>query len=516
MSAKDIASRTKYVENNAIWELLYNIFAAIFPFIIRPLMIRYLGVDYLGLNSLFTSILSVVNVANLGIESAFVYYLYEPIAKKDIAKIGMLLNLYRKIFVGIGSIILAIGVIITPFLRFFISGDVPTDVNIYIVFLLFLSSTVISYWEIPYLRIVFWADQHNDYCSKITIVNFIIIYGLQMLAIVNRQYYLYVLVQFLCTVFNIFQYRWVYRNKYPDYVCRGKIDSSFISKLKKKVFSVAIYRVRDISRDSLGSVILSSFLGLGQLAVYQNYFMILTVPNMLRAIITNALTHSLGNYNVTESKEKVYEVYKIALFITMIISGWFAIGYFNLVQDFMYIWMGAEYVLPDSVIGSFTVYLYVIGFCDMAKMMRTVTGIWEKGRMRAFFEIIINLILNILLTRYLGMLGIVAATVITIICIYIPCEMKIIIKGYFEESYTYSLLLYLKNFVWLLGTTVLVCVVNRYIPQIHFWRLVMETGVCVIIPIITIFLFYYRNSEMKYIKQSLSHLLGTKQLQSKA
>ncbi len=502
-------SRTEHVRNNALCELLYDVVAIIFPFAVRTVMIEYLGADYLGLNSLFTSILSVINVADLGLESALIYFLYEPIAKKDTREVCALLNFYNKIFKVIGAAILALGLAVIPFLHILISGEISSNVNVYSVFLLFLSSVVISYWTtMPYRRAVLLADQHSDSCYKIVLLNLFVVYSLQIWMIIRRQYISYVFIQLLGTALMAFQYRWVFRRKYPEYQCSGNVDRALKLKLKDKVLSVAVYRVRDVSRNSLDSMILSFFCGLEMLACYQNYYMVMMVPNLLRSLITDALTHSLGNYNAVESKENVYKIYQITLFTTMILSGWGAIAYFSLIQDFVCIWMGSGYVLPEYVAGGFALYLYVLGFCDVAKMMRTASGIWEQGRIWAFMEMVMNVVLNIVLAKFWGVLGIIIATVITIVFIHMPCEMRIMIRGYFGESYKYSLLLYAKNMVWFAVTFAIVYIVNSRVPQIHFWRLVLKSGVCVIIPAVMVWLFYGFSNEMKYIRTVLKRFLS--------
>ena len=109
-------------------------------------MIKVLGAEYLGLNSLFTSILQVLSISELGIGSAIVFSMYKPIAEDDKDTLCALLNIYRKIYYCIGTIILILGLLALPYLPHLISGSHPENINIYILYLIFLFNTVVSYY----------------------------------------------------------------------------------------------------------------------------------------------------------------------------------------------------------------------------------------------------------------------------------------------------------------------------------------------------------------------------------
>ena len=144
-------SRTKKSINNIIGGLMFKLIALIFPFIIKAVMIKKLGVQYLGLNSLFTSILMVLSLSELGVGSALVYSMYKPMAENDEERICALLKVYKKFYRIIGVIISVVGLILLPFLRFLISGTYPKDINIYILYLIYLVNTALSYFLFAYI-----------------------------------------------------------------------------------------------------------------------------------------------------------------------------------------------------------------------------------------------------------------------------------------------------------------------------------------------------------------------------
>lgn len=128
--------------SGAVSGIANKIIASLCPFVLRTIMIYYMGTEYLGLSSLFTSILSMLSLAELGFGGALVYSMYKPIAENDTKSICALMNLYKKVYMVIGTIILAVGIIIMPFVPKMINGSIPDEINIYILYLIYLINTV--------------------------------------------------------------------------------------------------------------------------------------------------------------------------------------------------------------------------------------------------------------------------------------------------------------------------------------------------------------------------------------
>lgn len=179
---------------NIIFGMGLRIYQIIVPFLMRTAMIYFMGIEYLGLNSLFTSILQVLNLAELGVGSAMVYSMYKPIAEDDKDTICALLKLYKKYYFFIGLVIATIGIIITPMITKLINGEVPGDINIYVLYILNLSATVITYWLYAYKSSLLQAHQRTDISSKVQLITTTAQYILQFLVLwLTKNYYLYVI-----------------------------------------------------------------------------------------------------------------------------------------------------------------------------------------------------------------------------------------------------------------------------------------------------------------------------------
>ena len=162
--------RTKNATRNIMFNGMSQMMNMLVPFIMRSIILNFLGMEYLGLGGLFRSILSILNLAELGVGSTMVFSMYKPIAEDDTDTICALMKLYRKFYRIIGLVILTVGLILTPFLPNLINGEVTADVNIYVLYYMNLGSTVLSYWMFAYKNCLLSAHQRGDISSKVAIV----------------------------------------------------------------------------------------------------------------------------------------------------------------------------------------------------------------------------------------------------------------------------------------------------------------------------------------------------------
>ena len=191
-------NRTKNASRNIFFGIMQRMYQIVVPFAMRTAMIYLLGVQYLGLDSLFASVLSVLNLAELGVGSAMVYSMYEPIVNDDKERICALMRMYKIYYRIIGLVVLVGGLILCPFVPKLISGNVPNGINIYILFLLNLAATVISYWLFAYKNCLLQAYQRSDVVSKIMLLVNTVRYVLQFLLLfIFHNYYYYLIVYIL-------------------------------------------------------------------------------------------------------------------------------------------------------------------------------------------------------------------------------------------------------------------------------------------------------------------------------
>ena len=302
-----MSNKLKNTKRNIFFGFLNKIVAMLFPFAVRSIIIFKLGMEYVGLNSLFASILQVLSLAELGFGSAIIFSMYKPIATNDLAEIGALLNLYRKTYHIIGGIILCVGMFLVPFLNHLISGGYPENINIQILYLIYLFNTVSSYFLYAYKQSLLLAYQRVDVDSNIaTIVN-IVMYVIQILALVfTSNYYCYIVWLPISTiVINLWRNAKISR-MFPNIQCVGNVSIEVKKDIFKRVTGLILTRICQVCRNSFDSIIISAFLGLTLLGKYQNYYYVMNTIIGFLGIVTSAVVAGIGNDVVTKSAEENY------------------------------------------------------------------------------------------------------------------------------------------------------------------------------------------------------------------
>lgn len=448
--------RTKNATKNIIFGVILKIYQIFVPFIIRTVMIYFLGVEYLGLNSLFTSILQVLNLAELGVGSAMVFSMYRPIAIDDNEKICALMNLYKLYYRIIGWIVLIIGLILCPFIPYLIKSDLPTGMNIYILYLLNLMATVFSYWLFAYKNSILQAYQRQDVISKVTLIVNTVQYLLQIFVIcLFRNYYAYVIILLLSQiVINIYT---AYKSNklYPQFKAQGKLPKKEIKKINQRVKDLFTAKLGGVVVGSVDTIVISSFLGLKVLAIYQNYYYIMNAVYGIVLIIFSAVAAGIGNSFETETLEKNYNDFKKFTFIIGWLNCICVACFMVLYQPFMRIWVGQENMLNNNYVLLFCIYFYVMVLTMIWATIKDAVGLWHYDRFRPLIGSIVNLILNIILVNIIGLYAILISTIVS----YLVVSMPWLLHNVFRYVYKREMTEYLKRIILYTVVTIESCLI---------------------------------------------------------
>ena len=451
-------SRTKNTSRNIAAGLVNRFSTILLTFINRTIILYLLGAEFTGLNSLFTSILGVLSIAELGFDVAIIQSMYKPIAEGDKDKVCELLTLYRKAYYVVGTIILGLGLVLIPFLPMMINGEIPDSINLYLLYILYLMNSVISYFMFAYKESLLLAHQRRDVSHLIRTVFLTIKQIVQaVVLLVFRQFYAYLLMEI---VFTILTNLWISKEtnqRYPEYqpIAGKKVKMS--EDIKKQLKGLVVGNVCDKARNSLDSIILSAFLGLTVVAIYNNYYYIYSAIYGTMLVICNSMGASVGNSIVTETVEKNYEHLNKFSFIVAWISGWLAICMLCVYQPFMELWAGKDLMLSDFNMMLLCLYFYAINMNNIRNQYVSGTGIWWEIRNSNIGEAVANIALNIILGKLFGITGIIAATIITILVFNFFWRTKILFKTYFKGM---SLKKFLWNHCYWLVSTALAAIVT--------------------------------------------------------
>jgi len=407
-------TRTENTIRNIIFGVLNKIITLLFPFAIRTIIIYKLGAEYVGVGSLFTSILQVLSVTELGFASAITFALYEPIAKSNTQKIVDLIALLKTVYKIVGGIILILGLIVLPFVPHLIKGDVPVDVNIYILYLIYLTNTAVTYFAFGYQNSVLSAHQRYDVISKVNGVVEIVKGVVQIIVLLLTQnFYAYIIMLPVFSLIASVVINYISIRLYPELNVKTKYTLRGIGAIKKQLGGIAIGRLSLVCRNSFDSIVISALLGLTITAIYSNYYLILSSLTAFLSILVVSMSASVGNSLVTETMEKNEHDHLKFDFYFMAIVGASTVCLFGLYQPFMELWVGEKLVFPYKTMILFCLYYYINNLSQVRSAYSEAAGLWWHFRYFSIAEMLANLGLNIGLGIWLGVDGILIATIIT-------------------------------------------------------------------------------------------------------
>ena len=501
-----VINRKKNASRNIVWGIFEKIAKILFPFITRTVLIKTLGAEYLGLNSLFTSVLQVLSISELGVGTAIVFSMYEPIAHDNEKKVCALLNLYRKIYYIIGLIILIVGLLVTPFLHYMIKDDYTITINIYLLFLIYLFDTVIGYFLYSYKISLFMAYQRNDIISKVSSLLALLCNTFQVLMLICfRNYYIFVLVIPIITILQNIIQAYLAKKHFPTIVCKGDISLDEKKELKKRIVGLLSFKIYGVIFDAVDAVVVSTFLGLTTLAIYNNYYYIQKAIISFLLVITSSITAGIGNKMVTNNCRDNYKDLINFSFVNGWICSWCAICLLCLYQTFMKIWMGEKLMFQFSTVLLIVIYFLIPRLTNLTYTYREAAGLWWQDRFRPLVSSIVNICANLILVKFIGINGVIISTILCTVFINVPWGTYILFKYYFKcssKEYMMKIVFYILNTIWVGGLTLFVCSLIRLSDQLL--EFVIKVGICCIIPNVLFWIVYRTTKEYINMKRFLS------------
>lgn len=505
--------RVQSAAKNIAFGYIGNLTTQLLGFILRTVFISYLGDTLNGINDLYTGILSVLSLAELGVGTALNYSLYGPVARKDYEKIKSYMQLYKKAYRVIGLVIAVIGLAISPFLPYLVKqpkGVSVRDLTLY--YFIFLFNTVSTYF-VAYKYSLAYAEQKNYIQTNTITITKMITVTLQIAVIVTtRNFYLYLLTAAAVELIQKIFISWYLNRLYPYLKDKNvkKLSKEETGEVVTKTKALVFHKVGDVARLQTDSMIISAFINVTLVGFVGNYNMILnSVANFVN-IIFNSVLSSFGNLIATESKEKQYSVFKVYRFFACWVYGFSAVGFFLLLTPFIVIWQGPEKVLAAGAVACILIDYYFKGDRIVLSNFKTAAGVFEQDKYLALIQGVVNLILSIVLVQKIGLVGIYIGTIISGLIANIT-KPFIIYKVCFEKSVKTYFLDSVKYLAVLGGILVLLTGIKQFVmPQVTvFSFVVMFIVICVVFNGIFLLLFG-RTQEFGYLWGIIKKKLGRK------
>lgn len=502
-------SRTEYSLINIFAGLAgYGVNTAV-GFVCRIIFVRTLSADYLGVSGLFSNILSMLSLAELGISSAITYALYKPIADSDGKKVTAIMQFYQKAYAAIGCVVAMIGLAMLPFLSVIITDPPQIKESIYLLYLLYLINTVVSYF-LSYRQALFTAAQRQyivtGYNYVITIVQSIVQIGFLLL---THEYITYLLIQIIGSItYNI----WIFYKAGKDYPYINDKEVEPLSNedtksLLKNIKALAVNKISGVLVNSTDDIAITFFNGISSVGYASNYTLFSSTLNKLVTLLFNGLTGSVGNLNASSDNETRYRFFNALNLANFWLYGWAAIGMAFVSGDLVKLFYGADYVLPLKIPLILAINFYTIGMLHASYTYKSTLGLFRYGQYILIFTGVINIVLDVILGKWMGVFGIYLATFGARLCTNLWYEPYAVYKYGLKKNPLLYFARHLKFTAILVSTGFICCWLCSFCNFSTALTILLKVIICTVIPNGAFFLIFRKTEEGTYLIRSAKRIL---------
>ena len=468
-------------------------------FAYRTVFLMFLSKEYLGINGLFTNILQLFSLAELGIGSAITYSMYKPFSERDIKKINSLICFYKRIYNILALVILVLGICFYPFIKYTVNiSEVPPDVNLTVVYFLFVAQSVVTYLFV-YKQSILMADQQNHVISLFNTILQVVSYVVKIvLLIITRKYERVLFSDVLTNLIINFVFGLMISKKYNE-VFKGKekISTDERSTIYKNTAALLCHKVGTIVVSATDNIILSKFASLISVGLYSNYATItLAVTNLTTRLFSN-LIPTVASYVLNKSKEESYDLFKRMVFLNQWVACFTTSALFLLINPFINIWLDETFLLPQFVVVWICIQHYMQVTNLTANVFLNGCGLFMRDKIRPLIESVLNIVISIILVKKLGIAGVFIGTVVSGLLTYYWRTPFLIFKHHFKSNF----IRYWKTQIgWFLLTATISGLGQMILQGLSdgFFEFVLRVIIVVVFVNFIVLLFTFRKNEFKY------------------
>jgi O-antigen/teichoic acid export membrane protein len=488
---------------NVIVGIISQALIVIIGFVSRKVLIVTLGYEIAGLNGWLTPVISALALTELGIGTAIICNLYKPLADKNEQAITSLVQFYAKAYRWIGLIVLVLGLAITPFLNLLIKNPIdPTYLAV--VFLLFLSDTVISYF-FAHKRSLIFADQRNDIVMTVSTISTITASLVQIvILLITKNYILYLTIKVIIRVIEniviarVADKRYPYIIKAPHIPLDKEVKGCIVSNTK----ALSLHYVGNYLINGTDNIIISKFLGLIINAFYSNYLLILTTLRTLISQFSTGIMASFGNMLAEENSDKSNDVFKKAYFMNFAIYNFASVALLCLLNPFITLWIGSDALLSMPVVMILSLNFYITGISELLGSLRTSAGIFQPDKYLHIALSVLNLVVSIGLVQVIGIFGVFLGTLLCLLIKEVTVLPRIVYKRILNvpvREYYKKLIRYFFTTLLSAGATAYLCF--YVLPFNGLPGFLLKCIMCILIPNGLVYLFYRKTKEFVYARE---------------
>lgn len=484
--------------------MLFYVLSLFLAFFSRKIFLDCLGAEFIGLTGMLMNIMSFLSVAELGIGTSIVYFLYKPLQEDNHEKINEVMSMLAFLYRCIGFIIGGIGLIVSLFFPWWF-GHLGTGLPlVYFAFFSFLASSVAGY-VFNYKQLLVGANQKqylvNAYFQTIAIVQSIVQI---ILAYYYRNLWLWVVVGLIFTIIGIIVFNIRIRQLYPWLhinLKEGRQNLKRYPEVLRKTRQIFVQRIKDFILYRSDEILVGAFVSVVQVAFYGNYTIITSKLNFLVNILSDGMNAGIGNLVAEGNDQNTMKVFWELTAVRFLIVGIVVFGLLLFLQPFVTCWFGREYRLNDIIVYLLIFNIFIFLSRGVVEMYISAHGLFSDV-WTAWAELIANITITLCLAPFFGIVGILLGKIISVFFIAMFWKPYFLFTKGLQKSVTVywrGMLPYYLIFAVFLCVTLLL---RYYVIEPQVTNLLQLTGYGVLTyPLLLLIYFltlFYITSGMKY------------------
>lgn len=511
--------RSKKVLINAIFGVGGYAILMLSNFITRAVFVAELGLSMGGVDTTFKNFLQVLSLAELGLSTGLLYKLYKPIEDKDNAAIKRVLNFYKQAYKVIAAVFMGGAFVLSFAVNFVIKDTDKPKWYISLLFILYAADTVASYLYANRKALIV-ADQNNYIVNRNdAFVSLITLISQVTLLKITHSFIIYAVVKIVCRLIGAVSIGYQFKKRYPEIAAdksKDTITGEERKSLTQNMGAMLCHRVGGVSVTATGSAIITYFIGTAVAGVYGNYTLITNALNQLVTQVFNGITASFGNIITVETKETVYNRFKLLYFFNYLIFSFFTVSFGVLAQPFMRLWMHGEdgSLFPTVTLLLLVTYFYVYGMRRVVLMAKDSTGLYRQDCGFAILEAVINIVLSVSLAwKFKSINGVIAANVLSMLIIPMWTQPYLVYKHVLKHKlapYYLTYILYAGITAVSFAATWFLAEKAASVTNNIFIELIIRAVICAAIPNLINLAVFIRTREMKDLITLLLGVLKNK------
>lgn len=482
------SNRTRNSVVNIFVIVLMQVMNLIFSLVTKKLFLDVFSISAYGVVDLFNSFFSSLMLLELGFGTILIYNLYKPVALKNDEEIRNQLSVFKTIYFYLIIVIVGISLIFSPFLYKVFNITYQDVILVYLIYFSNVIHIIIKYLTLDKISILN-ANQEKYIENIIMLIVESINFMIKIIAVtVFKNIYIYMFsLLVLPSMTYLLEALWIekhYNVKGIKLVSYKFIkESGALSQCRKYIYAT-IYSLVFFSMDNM---IISIMLSTDSVAYVTNYNALLATGSQFVSMVMVSLRGIMADYRYKQkSKDGFFDIFNIVSSFNFIIVSLMTVGFFVLLDDFIFLWLGKEFIINKNILVALLMIRTLECIFEPINSIFIIEGYIFKEKISLIISAFANLFLTIILIKYIGLVGAYLATIAALLVKWFG-KFYYVLKGVFKTHKNEVLRRYFTFLCLIISEMIIVNnFANKFIPDVISVQLFVYKFIYVVLMVLLV------------------------------